>query len=84
MCMNIRGLTGRWSLLRALGVTAAGMLVHLISNLIITLLALLLSHGLTHATNDWMARAGGLLLLALAAMYLLFPAVLDRWYSGVS
>jgi nickel/cobalt exporter len=72
-----------WSLLRALGVTAVGMLIHLASTFVITLLALLLSHGLTHTTSHVMERAGAVVLIALALLYLLFPARLQRWYARV-
>lgn len=68
----------RWTWSRLLKVTAAGTAVHLASTALLTLLVVLLSHGLARFAGQTGLMAGSLLLILLALAYLLAPAWLER------
>jgi nickel/cobalt exporter len=66
--------TNKSSVARLLGMTVMGTLIHLASTAALTALALLLSFGTTHTIGHGMERAGGLVLVLLALLYLFLPA----------
>jgi nickel/cobalt exporter len=68
-----------WNVVRLLGLTLAGTLVHLLSTTALTAIALLLSYGASHTVGHTMERAGAGVMVVLAMFYLLLPAKVKRW-----